>query len=369
MYFGGVEGGATHSNMVICDNTGRVVGRAEGPGTNQWALGMEECTKRIIAMVQAAREDAGIPNDRILDSLGLTLSGCGPESSNSELAARVKEKDSKIGIIYVGSDTEGSLFTGAPEGGMVLIAGTGSNGLLRTSDGKQYGCGGWGHMLGDEGSAYWIAHRAVKKAFDQMDGLRPSPHPIHNVWEAIREHFNIQKQDDLLRHAYKDFDKSRYAGLTAKLSELAFQGDALSCHLFAEAGSAIAAHIMALAPKATGKVRIVCVGSVWKSWEVLKPGVLKELSDQKLNLELEFVRLRVSSAMGAAWIAAKQANYVLPRDDTIFCDVLYTYRGKDNLNVTNCLNGENGSIGDSKVNGRHFEDGQLCGCDNWTSWN
>ncbi|XP_059062978.1 serine protease HTRA2, mitochondrial-like [Achroia grisella] len=351
MYFGGVEGGATHSNMVICDNTGQVVGRSKGPGTNQWAIGMEECTKRIVAMVQAARKDAGIPNDRVLDSLGLTLSGCGPESSNSELAARVKEEDSKIGLIYVGSDTEGSLFTGAPDGGMVLIAGTGSNALLRTPDGKQYGCGGWGHLLGDEGSAYWIAHRAVKTAFDSIDGLRPSPHPIDNVWEAVKEHFNINTQDDLLPYAYKNFDKPQFAALTATLSKLAYQGDALACHLFAEAGSAIAAHIAALAPKSTGKVRIVCVGSVWKSWDVLKPGVLKELTHRNLKIELEFVRLRVSSAMGAAWIAAKHANCILPRDDSLFCDILYTYRGDE------VSNGTNGNV--VKLNGNHNNVGIL----------
>lgn len=54
--------------------------------------------------------------------------------------------------VYVCSDTIGSLLTASPLGGMVLIAGTGSNALLRNPDGATYGCGGWGNFLADESS-------------------------------------------------------------------------------------------------------------------------------------------------------------------------------------------------------------------------
>ncbi|XP_075986885.1 uncharacterized protein LOC142983748 [Anticarsia gemmatalis] len=341
MFFGGVEGGATHSNLVICDATGRVVGKAKGPGTNHWTLGIDECANRIISMLKDAKEDACIPVDQPLDSLGLTLSGCEQESSNAELAARVKEKDETCArAIYVASDTAGSLFTGAPNGGMVLIAGTGSNALIRTPDGQQHGCGGWGYILGDEGSAYWIAHKAVKTVFDDVDGLEPSPYPTDRVWEVIREHFEADTRADLLPHAYKHFDKSMFAGVTSKLASLAYNGDALSLHLFACAGATLAAHAAALASRSTSKqIRVVCVGSVWKSWDILKPGVLKELARRQVKTELELVRLRVSSAMGAAWLAAKHINYELPRDDSAFCSVFYTYHPEGQANGNGTANG------------------------------
>lgn len=328
MFFGGVEGGATHSNLVVCDEAGRVVGRAKGLGTNHWTLGIDGCANRIISMLHEAKEDAGIPKDQALDSLGLTLSGCEQESSNAELVARVKELDPMCAkAVYAASDTAGSLFTGAPDGGMVLIAGTGSNALLRTSDGEQHNCGGWGHLLGDEGGAYWIAHKAVKSVIDDVDGLRISPYPTHNVWEVIREHFDADTRADLLPHAYKNFNKSQFAGLTVKLSALAYKGDELSRHIFAEAGGALAAHVVALARRSTAKrLRVVCVGSVWNSWDVLKPGMLNELNAKKVKCELELVRLKVSSAMGAAWLAANKINYDLPRDDEAFCQVFHKYR-------------------------------------------
>lgn len=54
---------------MICDETGAVRGISKGPGTNHWAIGIDECANRIVKMVFDAKEDAGIPRDRLLDSL------------------------------------------------------------------------------------------------------------------------------------------------------------------------------------------------------------------------------------------------------------------------------------------------------------
>lgn len=45
-------------------------------------------------------------------------------------------------------------------------------------DGKRFNCGGWGYILGDEGSAYWIAHKVIKSIIDDADGLRRSVESI-----------------------------------------------------------------------------------------------------------------------------------------------------------------------------------------------
>ena len=80
-----------------------------------------------------------------------------------ELKGRIQELCPTLSKDYVvESDTVGTLATASGGGGMVLIAGTGSNALLTNPDGTTGRCGGWGHMLGDEGAAYFVAMRAGK---------------------------------------------------------------------------------------------------------------------------------------------------------------------------------------------------------------
>lgn len=74
----------------------------------------------------------------------------------------------------------------------------------------------------------------------------------------------------------------------------------------------------------------------------------------QVTTELELVRLRVSSAMGAAWLAAKHVDYELPRDDSAFCTVFYTYHPENMLNG----NGEiNGKTLNGKLNGNGIANG------------
>lgn len=95
----------------------------------------------------------------------------------------------------VASDTIGSIMTGSPNGGIVLIAGTGSNSLLFYPDGFTVRCGGWGHLIGDYGSAYWISQQLVRYVIEAEENYNPLPFEISHVKAVIYKHFNVSIRD------------------------------------------------------------------------------------------------------------------------------------------------------------------------------
>ncbi len=123
--------------------------------------------------------------------------------------------------IYIGNDTLAPIFTAFKNGGIVVISGTGSNCVLinplgddETNDQEKFGkkiesfdqikctsSGGWGNLLGDEGSAYWIAQKAIKYLIDFTDNFLVDEHLLLNdndinmemdeLKEIIFDHFKV----------------------------------------------------------------------------------------------------------------------------------------------------------------------------------
>lgn len=176
-----------------------------------------------------------------------------------------------------------------------------------------------GNFLADEGAAWWISHKAVKTCFDHDDKLELCPYDTTAVWQQVKKHFNVETRYDMLDHCYAKFDKAFFAGLCLKLSQIADKGDALSLHLFSEAGRYLAKATLALLPHVSsellnkGNLNIVCVGSVWKSWHLIKAGFSNEIAKSAHSFGLNLLHLTAPMAYGAAYIAADLIKFDLPR--------------------------------------------------------
>ncbi|XP_074602481.1 N-acetyl-D-glucosamine kinase-like isoform X2 [Brevipalpus obovatus] len=290
------------------------------PSTNMLLVGEKECQRRIVEFIDKAKKAANLPSRLTLDGLGLCLSGCENSNINNRFKKSLMENYPNLTrSCSIESDTIGSIMTAAPTGGIVIIAGTGSNCLLLNPNGERNQCGGWGYILGDEGSAYRIALQVIKTVIDHEEGLCPSKDPIDRAKKAIYDYFKIRRPIEMYEHIYVNFDKSYLAGVCASLAKEAREGDPLLCKVFQKAGTELAMHIRALLPnvdetllKNRKPLIIACVGSVFKSWPLLQKGFVPILEDKGMPLNL--VQLRRPAAIGAAYLAAKDAGYHLPMD-------------------------------------------------------
>ncbi|XP_006560162.1 N-acetyl-D-glucosamine kinase isoform X2 [Apis mellifera] len=334
---GGIEGGATESTLVIIDGKGKLLTEVKGPSTNHWVLGMEETSARINAMVEIGKQNIEMSETIPLDSLGLTLSGCEEEKTNRVLVETMQQKyPNAAKTYYINSDTIGSLRTALENGGIVLIAGTGSNALLVNLDGTTTTCGGWGYFIGDEGSAFWIAHRACKYVFDDIDDLAKAPKPINYVWPAMRYYFNATDRKEMLPHFYNEFDKTNFAKFAKEIVIGCEKKDLLCLHILQENGKYLAKHVIALAKKAHndlklahGGLKIICVGSVWKSWNFMKDAFIDEIHESQVLDELTLIRLKVTSALGACYLAAEKINWIFTKSYEDNIETFYHYK-RDN---------------------------------------
>ena len=332
---GGIEGGGTCSNVTLIDvESSKVLCTVYSDlPTNLYHIGIDETCNRCQNIVKEALAKIGADPGTKLEALGLSLSGCEVAETMEELRKRLMELHPDLTQeCVVASDTVGTLLTASGNGGMVLISGTGSNSLLQNpGEEKTERCGGWGHMIGDEGSAFKVSHRAVKMMFDQEDNLGPPPpHDVTRVKAAILDYFHVKDRFGMLAHFYDTFSKPKFAGLCAKIANEAANGDKLSLYLMEENGRELARHILALVPKMAPSLlvdlHVVCVGSVWKSWNLMQGGFHDELKGNKVK-QITLVKLKVPMSVGACYMAATKSEIQLKttydENCQVFCHEKY----------------------------------------------
>ncbi len=132
-------------------------------------------------------------------------------------------------------DTHLILAAAGVEHGIAVISGTGSVAWGRTPDGMTARAGGWGYLLGDEGSGYWVARQAVRHALRLADrGEQPDV-----LSRRLAADCGLQGPVQLLDHFYATPERRYWAGQAGLVFELAENGDRVCADIVTQAGAAL----------------------------------------------------------------------------------------------------------------------------------
>ena len=115
-------------------------------------------------------EDALGDRDVVPDAICLGIAGVDRPDDAAIVRAIMKRIGYKARVLVV-NDALVALESGAPgQPGIVIISGTGSISYGRNAEGMAARSGGWGYVLGDEGSGYWMGRLALRAIVREADG-------------------------------------------------------------------------------------------------------------------------------------------------------------------------------------------------------
>ncbi|MBR6525554.1 MAG: hypothetical protein IKT57_06250 [Clostridia bacterium] len=164
----GIDGGGTKTDAVLCDESGRVLRRIKGGPSSPTSLGPNKAAENIRQVLAALLKDQGLNTE--IDSMFAGLSGGGVGNNPELMKNYLLEMVPNCKVMRNYNDAVNALRSVIPDGDAVsVISGTGSSVFACIDDNMQQ-IGGWGYLLGDEGSGYDMGRRALMCALKDIDG-------------------------------------------------------------------------------------------------------------------------------------------------------------------------------------------------------
>ncbi|MFP5378249.1 MAG: N-acetylglucosamine kinase [Vicinamibacteria bacterium] len=190
----GIDAGGTKTVCQLAARDGAILAEARGDGANLQAAGelaVEKTLHGLLAEVLGGRDEA--PAVICVGMSGVDRHG------DTAVVQGILERIGRGARTLIVNDALIALEAGAPAApGVVLIAGTGSIAYGRDAGGRAARAGGWGYVLGDEGSGYWIGRQALRAVVRETDrrGVPTSLTP------RALAHFGVERPQELIREIY-----------------------------------------------------------------------------------------------------------------------------------------------------------------------
>ncbi len=307
-YVIGLDGGGTKTLGVLVSGSGTIIARETGESSNIQAIGAEKLAQVLADLVGQLTAAAGLRVEEI-DHLYAGLAGAG-RPADREVISKIVSDNRLAKNHTIDTDAAAALagaFAGGP--GIIVISGTGAICFGKDEAGTLYRCGGWGYLLGDEGSGYYIGQQALIAALKDLDGRGPKT----ILREVYENRYGLTSIDMIISQIYSGkIDRAEIASNAPFVFEASEKGDVAARRIIENAGREIGIQIAATARRmgcAQGAVEVALIGSVFKQREILIPYMKEEAL--RIVATANFIDPRFEPAIGSAILGLMKENIAI----------------------------------------------------------
>ncbi|MDZ7289631.1 MAG: hypothetical protein ONB42_06830 [candidate division KSB1 bacterium] len=303
-YFLGFDGGGTTLRGCLIDDSGEVLALASHPPASFPKL-REKIGEPVARLAGELQTQAGLAIGPVT-AAGFCSTGVGRPAEREIVERALREKNIAETTIAE-SDfmaAHAGAFAGGP--GIIVNAGTGVFGFGRTASGENIRVGGWGYLLGDEGSGFAIAQGALIAALKDWDGRGPKT-VLRSIFE---KHFKVASIELCISQIYSsDFDRGQFAALAPLVFDAADHGDAVAHEIIRHNGRELGHLVRAAANRGQWHfpIPLALIGNLFRRSDLLLPGFWEVLDTRQFML----ITPRFEPVVGAALLAIMAAGFAL----------------------------------------------------------
>jgi N-acetylglucosamine kinase-like BadF-type ATPase len=262
----GIDGGGTKTEAIAIDLERNILLRLTGESTNPHAVTFPTALSNLCTLLDALSSSPEVKGAQ-WKAIVLGLSGISTKEEQDTVYQYLQIYREERGLHFdcsLQNDAQIALMaTLGREEGIVAISGTGSIVFGLTPAAEQYRAGGWGHVLGDEGSGYDIGLRTLKAVTRSCDGILPPT----RMTELLLQEYGFSAVSDLRSYIYKDSVHKSDIAKFAEIGVLACeQGDSAAFDLVTQSARDLAAAAIAVIGKNEwfAFCDLVITGSIFK---------------------------------------------------------------------------------------------------------
>lgn len=260
-----LDGGGTKLQGIIFDENNHMIASALSGGINRNVYSIETAREHVRQCVIQMLEQAADKNISVFRIKQVISSWGGTFQETINQLCQVEK------YVVCGEGPAGILCCGCTDG-LLALSGTGSDVFLLRNFRNMDAIGGWGYVIGDDGSGTWIGRQAIRSMLRVLEGIEPENSLMHPM---IRNISHCRKPDDLVGFILSSPAPGQQLGNFCKVvNEAATEGDVLARDILREAGRILGESVLKMKQKHhLGDDESVCtVGSVFERCTAMREG-------------------------------------------------------------------------------------------------